>query len=211
MWLLIIRGNRTGWGLALTLTRAEDCHYMYPCTHFAGSRTSSRADTTITGMKILCRIRTEWNQLSSEAPFPPTPTQPLIKICIPGKKWNQHSFAAQILKPWPQCKQKWRLASHPGVIQLPQGPCSSPSGPAINPAPVTAIKHRRNPDLYLALALALALISLNPALSSNKAVDDTATQSKSHPLCPSDPVLSPKWLDTCRPHRDSHTTTCLQD
>lgn len=91
----------------------------------------------------------EWNQFSSAAPAPPALTQPL-RGTHQGKSGTSSEVVLQPLGPQSHPQPRHTLLSHllSHQAQLPQGSCSSPSGPSIaTHRAVTATEPRRNPGL----------------------------------------------------------------
>ena len=123
---------------------------MSPCAHLRVDRVSSVV----------------WHHLCS--------TKPASKDSghTRGESETSTEVQPQVLKPWLHPKSRWRLPTHLGESQIPQGSCSSPS--SLNSAPdraVMVIEHRRCPDLHLALVVAQLHQCYHPPKQDNQGKD----------------------------------------
>lgn len=184
MRLHIFAGNGASWdpSTASVQCGGRHCQLMSPCAHLRVDRVSSVV------RHYLCS------------------TKPASKDSVHtrGESETSTEVQAQALKPWLCPKSRWRLPTHLGESQIPQGSCSSSS--SLIPAPdraVMVIEHRRCPDLlHLALAVAQLHQHHHPPKQDTQGKDTACALFRS-----SSPTRAPeRTYAECRgtlPHKDT--------
>ena len=172
--------------LALPLTRAEAASASPRCgTHSRkGVRLAPGQRRPLPDQASLCTLSRRQGRLSDVAPTPLLPASRWPRCTYWGKSDLSTEMQLQALKPQHipnqsrNCRNTWEK---PNSLRAPApAPWVLPCDKAI-----MSTEHRKNPGLYLALALALP----TPALPPIKVVAASTLWGKMQPVFTSDPAL----------------------